>query len=78
MLKKIFTCRYIYHDMQCTFCKSSSTFKGKKRKKKIYIYKSITKYIKTIVEFFVKITNQVFAKHKTPRFSVKLIDKTKR
>lgn len=69
MLKKIFTCRYIYHDMQCTFCKSSSTFKGGKKepqkkknhthtqkkhqksKKKIYIYKSITKYIKTIVEF---------------------------
>lgn len=50
----------------------------KKPKTKQKICKSITKYIKTIVEFFVKITNQVFAKHKTPRFSVKLIDKTKR
>lgn len=34
MLKKIFTCRYIYHDMQYTFCKSSSTFKGGKKNQK--------------------------------------------
>lgn len=34
MLKKIFTCRYIYNDMQYTFCKSSSTFKGGKKEPK--------------------------------------------